>query len=133
MTGQQGKSGGRRDGAGRPRSKITIRIGDQFYSPMRGLATVTEIGYQRIVIEIDGERIILDSQSHTEGSEMEPITADAVKMWRKVPTDKVGKMPYSYKIRSSLVEKYGREKNGHISNCVTAAATIVKRENKAKS
>lgn len=68
MTGTKGKSGGQRDGAGRPRSKITVRIGDQFHVPGYGLATVTEISIHRFVVEIDGERMVFGAQSHKKTS-----------------------------------------------------------------
>jgi hypothetical protein len=63
MSGKKGKSGGLRDGAGRPRSKITIRLGDQFYVPMRGLAEVTAIGYGEFTVSIGGDVVKFKARS----------------------------------------------------------------------
>jgi hypothetical protein len=65
MTGQKGKSGGSRDGAGRPHSKLTIRIGDQFYVPMRGVAEVIEIGVNQFTMKLGDERIAFMARSRS--------------------------------------------------------------------
>ena len=64
MPGAKGKSGGQRDGSGRPVQKLTIRPGQQWVYRTDGsmgvLATVTEISRNRIVITLsDGQKIEL--------------------------------------------------------------------------
>lgn len=59
MPGVKGKSGGQRDGAGRPVQKITIRVGQEWYYSDGGpgvLAIVTNIKRNRITITLSDGR-----------------------------------------------------------------------------
>jgi hypothetical protein len=129
MTGAKGKSGGRRAGAGRKYDSITLRLGDQFYVPMHGLAEVVEISANQFKVKIDDERLTFTARSRRK-SQADPITKRAIAIWGTLPGDVLGNMPHTYNIRCTLYEEFPDADRAHVANCAMQAIRMLKQERK---
>jgi len=132
MSGKSGRSGGKREGAGRRHESITLRIGDQFYVPMHGMAAVVEIGANQFKVQLDDERMTFMARSRRKSKADDPIITRALELWRKVPADEVGRMPHSYYIRSVLFREFGETDRVHVSNCALRAIRLYKESLKSQ-
>lgn len=62
MSGQPKRSGGKREGAGRKPSSISLKVGDQWYvydTPGHLVEVVEIIHRNKIAITVDGRRLII--------------------------------------------------------------------------
>jgi hypothetical protein len=132
MAGKKGRSGGRRDGAGRRYESITLRLGDQFYVPMHGLAEVVYINANQFKVQLDDERMAFTARSRRK-SKADPITVRAIELWADVPAAEIGRMPHSYNIRSVLYREFSDEPRVHVSNCALQAIRMVKHNLRARA